>query len=124
MTIAPTAPTLTDELAAINDRRQRWHAWASGPRSLWAARSHTRAEMAAAEECLGMRPAPSGVTLYGETPLVLDMAIGAWERTNGLAAYEGTCDHQGCTHDRGSHWDGTDACGFCGCGGWATGGEA
>lgn len=25
------------------------------------------------------------------------------------------CVIPGCTHDRGSHWDGTGACGFCGC---------
>jgi hypothetical protein len=26
------------------------------------------------------------------------------------------CAGRGCTHDRGSHYDGTGQCGFCGCG--------
>ena len=81
-----TTPALDDDLAVINETRPRWHAWASSPRCLWATRSFTRAEMAAIEESAGMKPAPSGVTLSAETPLMLDTAIGAWARTNGVTA--------------------------------------
>jgi len=35
--------------------------------------------------------------------------------TQAAALLAVVCQHQGCTHDRGSHLDGTGACGWCGC---------
>ena len=57
----------------------------------------------------------SGITLRAATPQEARHAIAVWEHE---ADAMGTCDRPGCTHDRGSHWDGTGACGFCSCGGY------
>jgi hypothetical protein len=56
----------------------------------------------------------SGITLRAPTPGEARHAIAVWEHE--ADAKSAPCDQPGCTHDRASHWDGTGACGFCGCG--------
>ena len=57
----------------------------------------------------------SGIpSLRAPTPLEARRLIAEWEHRMDLRY--GACDRPGCTHDRGSHYDGTGSCGFCGCG--------
>ena len=77
MTITST-DSLAEQLAAMDAKHEGWHAWASDePRHLYATRVRTVAEMAS-QDAAGPRSG-SGITLHAETPLMLDMAIAAYE---------------------------------------------
>ena len=61
----------------------------------------------------------TGITFRAATPLHARRVIAEWEHLMDVrygTGREGTCARPGCTHDHGSHYDGTGACGFCGCG--------
>lgn len=111
MTTITTAPpadppeqTLSGELAAI-EAATGWVLWLSEQGNVW-------------------MQSPGGLELWAQTPELARHAIAVWEHTAEVLCVLATCDRPGCTHDRGSHYDGTGACGFCRCGSWVTGGAA
>ena len=69
----------------------------------------------------------SGIAFRAPTPREARRVIAGWEHLMDVrygTGREGTCARPGCTHDHGSHYDGTGRCGFCGCGSFQVQGVA
>jgi hypothetical protein len=97
----PGTPGLRAELDAVEQGYPGWYLHLSEAGIIW---------------CDFVSGAPS---LRALTPLHARRLIAEWEHLMDVRygpGRESTCAQPGCTHDHGSHWDGTGQCGFCGCG--------
>jgi hypothetical protein len=101
VSITTSAPaSLTEEMRAVECEYPGWLLHLSEQGSIWI-------------------DSVSGVpSLRAATPLHARRVIAEWEHLMDVRygpGSEGTCARPGCTHDHGSHWDGTGRCGFCDC---------